>query len=221
MATGRACPAARRKDNFQMSANSNSNSNGDRDNQFGPSAIGLALPDHALDQLRCAPGEDAAEKLERVSHELRVRSDPARVVPGRALEMPWSPEARARSQARAASIEARFDIFKDDLRAIRIANEVLNRAATMRAVEAAETAIFEIRCAGESARFAILNRAHLEMTRQFLMQLETLEGFRGRVSNEILDALKERALSEFSARMNRASKADIEFSKNEILKLKT
>ena len=37
-----------------------------------------------------------------------------------------------------SSFEARLEIFKDDLRAIRIANEVLNRAATMRAVEAAE-----------------------------------------------------------------------------------
>jgi hypothetical protein len=59
------------------------------------------------------------------------------------------------------------------------------------------------------------------MTRQFLDQLESIETFRGRVSTEILDALKERALNEFTARMNRASKADVEFSKSEILKLKS
>ena len=58
------------------------------------------------------------------------------------------------------------------------------------------------------------------MTRQFVSQLETLEGFRGRVTAEILDALKERALNEFTGRMNRASKADVEFSKADILKLK-
>ena len=52
------------------------------------------------------------------------------------------------------------------------------------------------------------------------VQLEAIEGFRGRVTPEILDALKERALTEFSNRMNRASKADFEFSKNDILRIK-
>jgi hypothetical protein len=183
----------------------------------------ISLPDHTLDQLRMGFEDDVpyGERIEKVSAELRVRSDPDRVIPGKAVEFPWSREARARSKARELSIEARLDVFKDDLRAIRIANEVLNRAATMRAVEAAEAAIFEIRCLGETVRFAILNRTHLEMTRQFLEQLESIESFRGRVSNEILDALKERALNEFTARMNRASKADVEFSKSEILKLKS
>ena len=178
--------------------------------------------DRTLEELSNAAGGDETSEcsLERVSQELQVRSDPNRVAPSGPVAWPWSRETRARSHARDLSLQARLDIFKDDLRSIRIANEVLNRAATMRAVEAAETAIFEIRCLGETARFAILNRTHLEMTRQFLSQLETLEGFRGRVSTEILDALKERALNEFTSRMNRASKADIEFSKADILKLK-
>jgi len=190
-------------------------------NGTGSAAIGLRrVP--AGDALRAGSVEcpAAEEALERVNQELRLRSDARRVVSDRRLALPWSPEARVRAQARQASLEARLDIFRDDLRAIRIANEVLNRAATMRAVEAAETAIFEIRCLGETARLAILNRTHLEMTRQFLAQLETIESFRGRVSTEILDALKERALNEFTARMNRASKADVEFSKADILKLK-
>lgn len=178
-------------------------------------------PARVLEELRAGTGDrETTEKLERLTRELRVRSDPDRVVPGGAPLLPWSRAARARGEARQASLQARLDIFRDDLRAIRIANEVLNRAASMRAVEAAETAIFEIRCAGETARLAILNRAHLEMTRQFLAQLETIEGFRGRVSAEVLDALKERALNEFCTRMNRASKADVEFSKSEILRLK-
>jgi hypothetical protein len=180
-----------------------------------------AAPARLWESLRAGGVDrDTAETLEQLSRELRVRSDPDRVAPGGALSLPWSSEARARSQARQASLQARLDIFQDDLRAIRIANEVLNRAATMRAVEAAETAIFEIRCAGETARLAILNRAHLAMTRQFLSQLESIESFRGRISAEVLDALKERALNEFCDRMNRASKADVEFAKSEILRLK-
>lgn len=195
----------------------------DRVENSTPSMASLSLPDHTLDQLRMGTGDDVpyGERIERVNAELRLRSDPDRAIPGRPLEFPWSREARARSKARDLSVEARLDIFKDDLRAIRIANEVLNRAATMRAVEAAEAAIFEIRCLGETARFSILNRTHLDMTRQFLEQLESIESFRGRVSNEVLDALKERALNEFTARMNRASKADLEFSKSDILRLKS
>ncbi len=187
-----------------------------------PRPATLLLPVRALDELRAAgANSETSEKLDRLGHELRVRSDPNRVVSGQAAALPFSREARARSQARDASLGARLDIFRDDLRAIRIANEVLNRAATMRAVEAAETAIFEIRCLGETARFAILNRTQLEMARQFLDQLDSIEGFRGRVSTEVLDALKERSLNEFSSRMNRASKADVEFSKTDILRLKT
>jgi hypothetical protein len=174
-----------------------------------------------FEDLRAMGGNrDAAETLEELSREMRLRSNPDRVAQGGLFSLPWSSEARARSEARQASLRARLDIFRDDLRAIRIANEVLNRAATMRAIEAAETAIFEIRCVGEAARLAILNRAQLAMTRQWLSQLEAIESFRGRISAEVLDALKERSLNEFCERMNRASKADVEFTKSEILRLK-
>jgi hypothetical protein len=178
------------------------------------------LPDTttALDRLRAVAPAGDQPTVDRVSRELRVKADPGQVAPPSRL--PWSAQSRAHARARDLSMDARLDIYRDDLRAIRIANEVLNRAATMRAVEAAETAIFEIRTLGETARFAILNRAQLEMTRQFVQQLECIETFRGRLSPEVLDALKERALNEFSGRMNRASKADVEFAKADILKLK-
>lgn len=195
----------------------------DKDARAVPCTASTLLSDRALDDLRLGGADNASygERIERVNAELRLRSDPDRVIPAKPLDMPWSREVRARSKARDMSMEARLDIFKDDLRAIRIANEVLNRAATMRAVEAAEAAIFEIRCFGETARLAILNRTHLEMTRQFIEQLEFIELYRERISNEILDALKERALNEFTARMNRASKSDVEFSRTDILRLKS
>ncbi|HLQ77533.1 MAG TPA: hypothetical protein VK210_09265, partial [Terriglobia bacterium] len=164
--------------------------------------------------------DSTESSLERANRELQFRADPTRVAPASSFLWPWSRESRARVKAQELSTEARLDIFKDDLRTIRIAREVLSRAATMRAVQAAETAIFEIQCLGETVRFAVLNRTHLEMTEHFLKQIEALESFRSRVTPEILDALKERALTEFSARMNRASKADFEFSKADILKVK-
>src|SRR6058998_2319779 len=178
----------------------------------------------ALDRLRSAGVvfEDSAESnLDQVNQELQMRGDPDRVAAKSSRLWPWSGEAKARDAAQELSVQARLDIFKDDLRSIRIAREVLSRAATMRAVQAAETAIFEIQCLGETARFAIINRTQLEMTQQFTAQLEAIEDFRGRVTPEILDALKERALAEFSNRMNRASKSDVEFSKNDILKIQS
>lgn len=193
----------------------------ERDDEPHPEIARLPYSQTGLENLRAGiDGDSSAGQLEKVNRELEMRSDPERVVPLRAFEPPWSRGARARRRAEEMSLEARLDIFSDELRSIRIANEVLSRAATMRAVEAAEAAIFDIRCAGETVRHAILNRTHLEMTRQFLEQLESIEAFRGRVSSEVLDALKERALNEFSIRMNRSSKADIEFLKSDILRLR-
>lgn len=198
-----------------------------KDEAADADVLGVVIPERdterspdVLDQLRSLPEARPRPSVERVSRELQHRTDPNRVAPASGVELPWSESARVRARARQASFEARLEIFKDDLRAIRIANEVLNRAATMRAVEAAEIAIFEIRSLGETTRFAILNRAQLDMTHQFVEQLESIETFRGRLTDEILNALKERALTEFTERMNRASKSDLEFAKADILKLK-
>ena len=147
---------------------------------------------------------------QEVSLEMSRLMDPSRVAPE---AMPWTPEGRARNEARKAGLQARLDLFKDDLTAIRKANEALSRAQTMRALEAAEAAVFEIRTLGETLRFTILNRAHLAMSIEFAAQLERFEGLRGRLPVQILEALKERALEEFTARMNRASKSDVEFDK--------
>lgn len=153
-----------------------------------------------------------------VSAELERRLDPNQVV-REAPVWPWSPEARTRAEAQRAGLRARLDMYRDDLAAIRTAHQALSRAGTMRAIEAAETAIFEIRTIGETLRLALLNRAQIEMTRLFVQQIEALEEFRGKVPSEILDALKERALEEYTARMNRASRAEMEFEKAGMTKL--
>jgi hypothetical protein len=176
--------------------------------------------DHDITRLRTAEPEPE-DGLEEVSRELRHRLDPNSVAPRQGmLEMPWSASARARATAHQASLEARLDIFRDDLRSIRIANEVLNRAATMRAVSAAEAAIFEIRTTGETLRYALLSQAQFEMTKQFTAHLARLESFRDRLPVEVIDALKERALAEFTTSMNRAARSDLEFDKPQILRLK-
>ena len=164
--------------------------------------------------------DDSRDELRRVGQELLLRADPNQVAPPGRFEMPWAPERRARLEARDAALDARLDLFRDDLRSIRIANEVLNRASTMRAVEAAEATIFEVHSRSESFRLHIINSVQFAMTQEFIAHIERLETFRERMPSEILDALKERALNEFTSRMNRASKSDVEFPKQEILKLK-
>jgi len=140
-----------------------------------------SLKNHgALERLRSAGVvfEDSAESnLAQVNQELQMRADPDRVAAKSSRLWPWSREAKARNTAQELSVQARLDIFKDDLRSIRIAREVLSRAATMRAVQAAETAIFEIQCLGETARFSIINRTQLEMTEQFTYSSKRLKDF--------------------------------------------
>jgi len=176
----------------------------------------------ALDRIRLSGTPDHGEQptIEQVNQELCLRAEPGQVTAPHRFELPWSPEAKARTRARTIALEARLDGFRDTLRAIRAAREALNRAATVRAFEAAERAILEIRAAGEAGRLAIVNRTHLQMTAQFLEQIEALEQFKGRTSPEILDALKERALNEFTTRMNRASKSDVELASGGLLRVK-
>lgn len=176
----------------------------------GEECIPFTLPAEPTEQVE-------TQDIKQVSRELLERMDPGTVAMPCPLAPPWSAERRARRTARQASLAARLDIFKDDLHAIRMANEVLSRAATMRAVEAAEAAILEIRTLGETIRLALINSAHFEMARQFTAHLARLEEFRDRLPTEIIDALKERALEEFTHRMNRASKADLEFGREQLV----
>ncbi len=189
-------------------ATENRDSRMDQDTDRQPDVGGLQGPVDGLE-------------VSRVSRELLARTDPEQVAPRRALELPWSAEAKARREALRASLTARLDLFRDDLRTIRVANEALNRASTMRALEAAEAAIFEMRTLGETVRLALLNRAQLTMARIFLAQIAAIEAMRGAAPDEFIDAMKERALEEFTARMNRASKADREFDKEKFMRLES
>lgn len=177
----------------------------------------------ALAKLAEQPDEplvDDTASIEVVSRTLDARAQPGRVVGGLGAIWPWGEGARIRARAAGAALEARLDLFRDDLRAIRVAYDVLKRVPTMRAVEAAEVAILEIRARGEAKRLAIINQSQLEMTRLFMEQLEAIDGLRGRLTPEIIDALKERALAEFTERVNRASKADLQFNRNDFMRTK-
>ena len=152
--------------------------------------------------------------------EVRLRSDPSFALPRGAFEMLWSPESGARRKARDLSIQARLDAFADDLKALRTAHRALTRAAILRVVESAEGTIFEIRACGATRRYRLLNREHVKMTEDFIEQLSRIEALRDRLpSPQLADALKQRALEEFTAGINRASKAELAFDKTGLMDL--
>lgn len=136
-----------------------------------------------------------------------VHSTP--VVSGRRAVWPWSRDSSSCAAAEDDVLEARLQVVLD----------VLNRAATLRAIEAAELAVFEARTTGESARMAVMARAQIAMTEQFARHLAAIDDFRGRLTDEIIDALKQRALADFTDRMNRLAGADVTFNKDGLLVL--
>lgn len=135
------------------------------------------------------------------------RADPQAAFPRSAFELPWSHEAKLRDQARKLTLQADFDVFRSDLNSLRAAREAFGRVA---AQCEAETAAFEMRCRQETHRYEIVSRDHLDLAQRFMAKLEAFEAFRGRpgASPEMIDAMKERALEEFVACMNRISKID-------------
>ena len=181
-----------------------------------------SLKNHgALERLRSAGVvfEDSAESnLAQVNQELQMRADPDRVAAKSSRLWPWSREAKARNTAQELSVQARLDIFKDDLRSIRIARPK-PRCDDAGCSSCGDRHFRDSMPRRDGAIFDHQPNAAGD-DRAIHVQLEAIEGFRGRVTPEILDALKERALTEFSNRMNRASKADFEFSKNDILRIK-
>lgn len=179
--------------------------------------------DDALLRLRTGidSGETTRGELDRVGELMQRLSDPARVAgPGPRNPLPWSPQAKAVKAAEQASIDARLEVFQDDLKSIRAANRILNRISMAHAVETARAAIFEIRARGELVRYEILNETHRELTSLFLSQIESIESLRDRMPAEMLDAMKERALNEFTAKMNRVSRAEAALSKIDPARLK-
>jgi len=106
-----------------------------------------------------------------------------------------------------ARLQTGVDIFRDNIEVMRAAGRALASVAAVRAHEAASAAKFELRARGQVVRLALLNRVHLDLAHEFIAQIERIELLRGRIPPEIVDAMKERAFSEFTAGVNRASDA--------------
>jgi hypothetical protein len=124
------------------------------------------------------------------------------------VEWPWSEAAAVRRRTRAAALEASLAIAEDRLAVARRVQAAWNELAYVRASESARTAVLEARADGEAARLSAAFRRLVQMTAAFAAELSALEPFRATLGDEILDAIRERALNEFAARVAAALRGD-------------
>lgn len=155
-----------------------------------------------------------ATKLEVVREQVDGLGNPRSYPALGGLFWPWSKAGREAEELRR---KAELDLFRCTLETVRQARQALDQAIGLRAVEAAEAMVFEIRAQGESRRYQLTSAAHREMTLGFLDHLQWIEQQRAHLSPEMLDALKQRALAELTNSMNRLSKSSIEFDRKPFL----
>jgi hypothetical protein len=131
----------------------------------------LKIPDEALKTLRsqlgaAKPPNDVRmvgrQKKELIDQETNVD------FVGKKNRNPLSSESQIRREALRTSLEARLTIFRDNVDAVRTANRVLNNAAIIQLMTAAESWIVDIRTMSEVEKQRVIDRAKNHL-------LETLE----------------------------------------------
>jgi len=156
--------------------------------------------------------QQLSPRVPAVSEGSSATSDALTVIPdgpeSTLVEWPWSQAAATRRRVRAATLEASHGIAEDRLAAARRIQATWNELACVRAAEAARTAVLEARADGEAARLSLAFRRLVQMTTTFSTELSALEPFRAALGDEILDAIRERALNEFAARVAAAMRGD-------------
>jgi hypothetical protein len=186
----------------------------------------LKIPDEALKTLRsqlgaAKPPNDVRmvgrQKKELIDQETNVD------FVGKKNRNPLSIEAQIRREALRASLEARLTIFRDNVDAVRTANRVLNNAAIIQLMTAAESWIVDIRTMSEVENQRVIDRAKnhlLETLEQRILDIEIFRQ-RGIVPEEIMDVMQNNAFNEFAFRASRIVEFDFEFSKDKLLNITT
>lgn len=186
----------------------------------------LKVPDQALKSLQSQLGAQrpstdvrlvGRQKKEIIDQETNVD------FVGKRTRNPLSIESMARREALKASLEARLTIFRDNVDAVRTANRVLNNAAIIQLMTAAEAWIMDIRTMAEVEKQRVVDRAKNQL-------LETLEGRildievfrqRGIVPEEIMEVMLNNAFNEFAGRAARIVELNFEFFKDKLLNIAT
>jgi hypothetical protein len=133
----------------------------------------------------------------------------------------WSAEARYRKVANNKALEARLGVFQDDVQSVRAANRVMNNAALVGVMTAAERFIVQLRAICEVEKQAVLEGAQIDLLSSLRLHLSELEALReqGGIPDAILDQRNEDALEQYAARSIKIAGLDFEFDKTPLLKL--
>jgi hypothetical protein len=112
----------------------------------------------------------------------------------------WAPDPH-RQALRAVASDARLDGLRVDV---------------LHAQNNAALDAWRGRCGHEQERYSFLNSVHGAMERAFLTRLREIDPEHGEASQEVRDSLKQRALAELAAAMNRASKVEVPAARDEV-----
>lgn len=180
--------------------------------------------DRAVSILRAghpAFSRDASEELaQKQREEIESRTNADMVVPQH-----WNPlsrEAKIRRQARREALEARLTIFRDNILAVRVSNRVMNNAAIVQVMSAAEDFIIEVRAISENRRRKTLRDAQLHLLATLKGELSELKQLSeaGGLPQDVLDARVDNALAEYARSSLKIANLDFEFDKTALLKLR-
>jgi hypothetical protein len=184
--------------------------------------LALKVPDEAMKSLRSELGTPKAstdlrlrQKKELVDQETNVD------FVGKKTRNPLSIESVARREALKASLEARLTIFRDNIDAVRTANRVLNNAAIIQLMTAAEAWIMDIRTMAEVEKQRVVDRAKnhlLETLEERILDIEVFRQ-RGIVPESIMEVMQNNAFNEFAWRASRIVELNFEFSKDKLLNI--
>lgn len=133
----------------------------------------------------------------------------------------FSIENKMRRKAVKEALEARLSIFRDNIESIRTANRVMNNAAIIQVMTAAENFIIQVRNNAEIEKQDILNQAQEELMRVLSKHLYSLNNMRqnGTLPEELIDARETMAMNEFVDRAIKMAGLDFEFDKSKLLKI--
>jgi hypothetical protein len=186
----------------------------------------IKIPDEALKLLRSQVGTaKTSPDTGMVGRQKKALIDQETNVDfvGKKSRNPLSIESQIRREALKTSLEARLTIFRDNVDAVRTANRVLNNAAIIQLMTAAESWIVDLRTMAEVEKQRVVDRAKnrlLETLEERILDIEVFRQ-RGIVPEEIMEVLQNNAFNEFAERAARIVEFDFEFSKEKLLNITT
>ena len=131
----------------------------------------IKIPDEALKLLRSQVGTAKAHQdsgIVGLQKKALIDQETNVDFVGKGSRNPLSIESQIRREALKTALEARLTIFRDNVDAVRTANRVLNNAAIIQLMTAAESWIMDLRTMAEVEKQRVVDRAKNRL-------LETLE----------------------------------------------